>query len=230
MKYRWLLLDADGTIFDYDKAEQRALQETFKAQGRPFEPAYADHYRRINAQMWRAFEQGLLSQDRLRALRFEQLLAEIGHPGDADAFSTCYLERLSHGVDLIAGAEEVIGRLHGRVGMIIITNGIASVQRPRLARCALSGYFLDVIISEEVGAAKPDRRIFDVAFEKMGQPAREDVLIVGDSLTSDIQGGCDYGIDTCWFNPDRDAATPALPITHRIGDLAELLPLLEPAC
>jgi FMN phosphatase YigB (HAD superfamily) len=109
---------------------------------------------------------------------------------------------------------------------MLITNGLKEVQRPRLARSAISGYFADIVISEEVGAAKPDARIFDAAFQRMGHPRKADVLMVGDSMSSDIRGGKAYGIDTCWFNPASKLRELDVDSRYEIADLCELVDLL----
>ncbi|MEJ2210839.1 MAG: YjjG family noncanonical pyrimidine nucleotidase [Anaerolineae bacterium] len=226
MKYEWLLLDADGTLFDYDHAEAMALQRTFEQMGHTFDPGYAQAYRRINGQIWLDFEQGRISQERLRTRRFELLFDAVGARLDPEAFSLAYLENLAWGTRLMDGAEDVVQALHGRVGLMLITNGLQDVQRPRLARSALDGYFADLVISEEVGAAKPDPLIFDVAFQRMGRPPKEAVLMVGDSLTSDMRGGVDYGLDTCWYNPEGRPRNPDVPVRFEIRDLRQLLGLL----
>ncbi len=226
MRYRWVLFDADGTLFDYEKAEERALRRTFEELGCAYVSNYAETYRTINGRIWTDFERGLISQSRLRTRRFELLFEAIQLHCDPEIFSTRYLLNLAQGTDLIAGADRVLESLYGRVGMVMITNGLAAVQRSRLARSEISGYFVDIVISEEVGAAKPDERIFDVAFERMNNPARKDVLIVGDSLASDIWGGNRYGIDTCWYNPSRKSPDLDVTIQYQIEHLSELLALL----
>jgi YjjG family noncanonical pyrimidine nucleotidase len=227
MKYQWLLLDADGTLFDYDRAEAVALERTFEQMGHEFQPGYAAAYRRINAGVWLAFERGETTQARLRTERFDRLFEAIGVKLDSERFSTHYLRNLAGGAYLLDGAEETIKALQGRVGLALITNGLADVQRPRLARSAIGQYFSALVISEEVGVAKPDPAIFEIAFERMGQPRKERVLIVGDSLTSDIQGGNGFGIDTCWFNPRQEPPRADLLARYEIGHLGELLGLLE---
>ena len=112
------------------------------------------------------------------------------------------------------------------MGLLVITNGLKEVQSARLARSSIGGYFAHVVISEEVGAAKPDRRIFDAAFDRMRGPHKEEVLIIGDGLSSDIQGGHDYGIDTCWFNPGRKPRALDLPIRYEIAQLSDLLAIV----
>jgi YjjG family noncanonical pyrimidine nucleotidase len=227
LKYKWLLFDADGTLFDYDRAEAVALQRTFEQADHRFESRYGAVYRQINAEIWRQFERGEISQDRLRMRRFEMLFDEIDVDLKAGPFSSRYLGNLAQGIYLIDGAQQVIEALHGRIGLLLITNGLQDVQRPRLARSSLAPYFHEMVISEEVGWAKPAAGIFDVAFSRMRRPEKEEVLIVGDSLTSDIQGGANYGIDTCWFNPQGRPRSLDVEIRYEIRDLRELLPLVD---
>ena len=227
MNYTWLLLDADGTLFDYDRAEGEALQRTFEALGDGYEPRYAGIYRQINAEIWRQFELGTISQRRLRTRRFELLFEAIGVELDPARFSQMYLAYLGQGTYLLDGAEEVVRVLHGRVGLLVITNGLQEVQRPRLANSAIGAFMDGVVISDEVGVSKPEPGIFDIAFEQMGHPAKGSVLMVGDSLTSDMPGGIAYGIDTCWYNPDQRPRPPELDIRYQIQHLAELLPIVE---
>lgn len=223
MTCKWLLFDADGTLFDYDAAEKIALQTTFEEVGLAYEATYLLVYRKVNSQIWRDFEQGKITQQDLRAKRFDLLFEALDLSCNAHDFSPRYLRHLSQRGELILGAEEVVAALAQNFELALITNGLTDVQRPRFAASALRDYFNATIISEEVGAAKPDTRIFDVAFAKMGEPDKAEVLIIGDSLTSDIQGGVNYGIDTCWFNPagkpKASSPTPTLEITS----LAELL-------
>lgn len=227
MKYQWLLFDADGTLFDYDRAEVFALRRTFDLSGLSFQPSYAEIYRQINAAMWLQFEQGELTQAILRTRRFEKLLEQLELAADPGHFSELYLQQLAQGTFLIEGTEALLEALEGKVKLALITNGLSDVQRPRLKLSPIGRYFTQVIISEEVGAAKPDRRIFDIAFQRMDHPAKEQVLIIGDSLTSDMKGGSVYGIDTCWFNPEGKPANSDLSIRYEIRQLQELLPILD---
>lgn len=223
MKYKWLLLDVDGTLFDYDKAEAIALEKAFEWFGYGLQPGCAEAYRQINEQIWLAFELGEISQQRLRTRRFELLFEAIHVELDPAAFSEGYLTGLSEGSYLVEGAEEVVRSLHSRgVGLVLITNGLKEVQRPRIAKSTIGEYFVDLVVSGEVGVAKPDPRIFEIAFERMGHPRQEDVLIVGDSLTSDIRGGNAVGIDTCWFNPTQKVCDQDVDVRYEIRRLDEL--------
>ena len=225
MRYSWLLLDADGTLFDYDRAELEALRLTFEAAGQPFRPAYAEAYRRINGAIWREFELGQITQARLRTRRFERLFDEVGLDLDLAGFSRAYLRHLALGTHLLPGAEETLRALHGRAGLALMTNGLEEVQRPRLERSTIGGYFDVVVISEEVGAAKPDPAIFEAALARMGLPPREQVLMVGDSLTSDVTGANRAGIDACWFNPAGLPLPAGVEVRYQIRELGELVHL-----
>lgn len=226
--YTWILFDADGTLFDYDAGERTALSKTLAQFGFNFVPAHLDAYRVINAQVWRDFEQGLTTQERLKVQRFDLLFetCALAPAPDAVAFSVQYLKNLSTCSDLLDDVESVIRALRGKVRLGLITNGLKSVQRPRLQRSAIGDAFSVVIVSEEVGCSKPDRAIFDVAFRLMGNPRKDEVLIVGDSLSADIQGGFAYGIDTCWINRDGKLAADEATPRYEIHALAELLDIL----
>ena len=226
MRYDWVLFDVDGTLFDYDAAEAKALAGAFSAFGLPYAPATSAVYREINARIWEAFERGEIAQSVLRWKRFALLFEALGLQADPAGFSARYLELLALGSDLMPGAEETVRALQGRVGLHLITNGLREVQRSRFARSSIGGCFSGMVISEEVGASKPDGRIFDVAFEQMGRPPRERVLIVGDSLTSDIRGGNDYGIDTCWFNPAHRERTVDVEPRYEVDRLGTVLGLV----
>lgn len=229
MTYRWLLFDADGTLFDYDRAESAALQRTSLEMLGAFRPAYAGIYRQINERLWLAFEKGEIARDVLHLRRFELFAQAIGARIDTGRFGQRYLHNLGLQADLIQGAKETIRALHRRFELLLISNGFARVQRSRLALSGMGDCFAEVIISDEVGASKPDRRIFDTAFERLGWPPKPEVLIIGDSLTSDIRGGTDYGIDTCWYNPKHEPLDSDIRVTHQIESIGQVLSIVDGA-
>ena len=225
--YPWLFFDADGTLFDYNRAEAIAFQKAFASLRVPFEAGYLDTYRQINHGLWQALERQEIKQDVLRVRRFELLLETLGLPGVPDQLSTLYTEQLGLCTDLVDGAYEVLQALHETSRIAIVTNGLQSVQRSRLDHSTIRGFVDELIISAEVGAAKPHPAFFDAAFAQTGNPPKNNVLIIGDSLTSDMKGGVEYDIDTCWYNPGGEAKPEGLPITYEIGDLRELLEVIE---
>ena len=226
MSYTWCLFDADGTLFDFERTAAAALEQTFVDFKTAYDPAFLDLYRAIDERLWEALERGELSRSHLHVKRFADLLDSVGVDHDAEVFADRYLEHVGQGTDLIEGAECIISDLANRVHLALITNGFAAVQKSRFARSPLTRLFETIVISEEVGATKPDPAIFDEAFRRMGSPAKSDVLMIGDSLTADIRGGIDYGIDTCWFNPVGDPAPQDMAITHVVRELVKILDIV----
>jgi len=223
--YTWLLFDADGTLFDYEQAEAAALQNTFAQFDVPFPAGALPVYRVINGQLWQALEEGQVTQAKLAVRRFEMLFETLGRPMPPQ-FSSAFLDQLARCSVLIDGAETTLRALQPRYRIAILTNGISVVQRSRLARSAIQRYIHELIISEEVGAAKPDAAFFDFAFERLGRPSRANVLMIGDSLSSDMRGASRYGLDTCWFNPARLPRPEDIALTFEIATLEELTTLL----
>jgi 2-haloacid dehalogenase len=223
INYPWLLFDADGTLFDYETAERKALSATFQDAGLPYTADNLQTYRAINTEVWEAFERGEISQPDLHLARFQRLLEALQFTADIPTFGDRYLYNLGHSPDLVEGAAEVVAELAQTHKLYLITNGIPAVQYTRLSLSPIAQYIEGITISGEIGYAKPDPRIFDAAFAGMGDPAKEDVLIIGDSLSADIQGGRDYGIDTCWYNPNGRSSTLSIPITYTINSLHELI-------
>jgi YjjG family noncanonical pyrimidine nucleotidase len=167
-----------------------------------------------------------VSPDLLRVRRFELLFDAMRITAPAQPFSVSYLAHLAASSHLMEGALETLQALHGRYHIAILTNGLKAVQRPRLERSAIRDFVSEIIISEEVGVAKPAPGIFDAAFARMGEPARSEVLMIGDNLVADIQGAADYGLDTCWFNSLHLPRPAEIAITYEIGNLSELRALL----
>ena len=227
MKYKWLLFDADDTLFDYNKAEMTALKQTFEENGRYCSDSCHLRYRDINFGLFKELERGAISSTELRTKRFELLFREFDIPLSVDEFSKKYLCNLANNSTLIEGTPEIISRLSASCRMLIVTNGIADVQRPRLENSEIFKYFDGIVISEEAGAAKPAAEFFDAAFNQMGNPSKKDVLIIGDSLTSDIAGGINYGIDTCWYNRNGIKNENDLDITYETTELKSLLKIVD---
>jgi 2-haloacid dehalogenase len=228
MKYAWILFDADNTLFDYNGAESIALRAAFKElRISKYTPAVQKTYRIINEKLFKEYEDSRITSDRLRIKRFEQLFSELKIDADAKVFSTRYLAYLAECSALLPGALQTVHRLSKTHKLLLITNGLADVQRPRFARSKLKKYFFGTVISDEIGYAKPDARFFDFAFTLMGGPPKHSVLVVGDSLTSDIEGGIRYDIDTCWANYKNQLRPAEIRPTYEIQTLAGLIRILS---
>ena len=222
-KYKSLFFDADDTLFDYPRAERAALRACLLEFGLRIELGILiDSYRRHNLELWQAFERGETDQAALRVERFRRVAAEFGIPGlPLERISAFYLEALSRQPQLIPGALATVRALAKKFPLALVTNGIAMVQRRRFAASPITAYFQAVVISEEVGVAKPDPRIFAPALEKIGVAAGE-VLYVGDSVTSDMAAARNAGMDFCWLNPDGTPAPPGPPPVRVISHVREL--------
>lgn len=225
--YQWLLFDADGTLFDFDRAEVTALQQAFGLVGVAFKPGYLTTYQRINQTLWQAVEKGEIAPAVVKLRRFEMLVEAMGVDSSAAELSSTYLECLAACSELIEGASEVLQALHKKYRIAILTNGLQVVQRGRLARSVIRAHIADIIISEEIGFAKPAKEFFNIALTRLGNPPLCEVLMIGDSWTSDIQGAVQYGIDACWYNPGKKPRPTDLEITHEIASLHELVDWLE---
>lgn len=222
MRYRAVFFDADDTLFDYPSAERASLLAChwqFAVPGD--EEEFVAAYRRHNHDVWRAFERGEMDQATLRVERFRRLAGELGLAAlPLERISAFYLEELSSQAQLLSGALELVQELAGSFPLGLITNGIASVQRRRFAASPILAHFKAVVISEEVGIAKPDPRIFAPALEAIGVSAG-DVLFVGDSVTSDMAAARNAGMDFCWLNPRGAAVPEGYAPAYIIASLAE---------
>lgn len=227
MKYEVILFDVDDTLFDFNISEKNALHKTFIKFGYPSGLTdYRTSYKEISKILWSELEQGFITLSELAVERFARLFLQHELDIDAQVFSRSYLEFLGRETHPVQGAVELCEKLV-EYRLAIITNGFATVQKARIQNSALRNTFEHIIISEEVGFNKPDKEVFDYAFSKLQITDKEKVLIVGDSLTSDIQGGINYGIDTCWFNPHTKENNIGNEPTYEIRGLMELLKIVD---
>lgn len=229
MKYDTILLDADNTLLDFDKTEQTALKNTLLQHQYPYNRQIVQLYADINDALWRQFEAGEISQETVVNRRFQLLFDALQIPGNGIAFEKEYQNALGEGSFLIPHAYSVCEMLSGICNLYIVTNGVAKTQYKRLKASGLFPFFLDIFISEEIGYRKPQKEFFNAVFQKISEkqsfiPAK--TLMVGDSLTSDIQGGRNAGIDTCYFALHPKEQTLA---TYEINRLPELIKIVTGA-
>ncbi len=222
-RYSWLLFDADDTLFNYKKAEETALLNVFAHYQVPFQSSFHEIYTRINHHYWQQFEAGQINLVDLRVNRFRDLLSELKLPVEPITFSKTYLEYLGRDSQLLPGVVDTLTTLAPYYHMAIITNGISTVQRSRLAGSPIQSLFDHIFISEEIGFSKPSGGYFDFVFHKLGNPQKSEVLVIGDSLSSDISGGIQYGLDTCWFNPQQLPNPQKTVPSFEIQNLSELI-------
>ena len=221
-QYEALLFDADGTLLDFDRAEEEAFKQVLQRYGFPPEKQYVEEYHQINRECWEAFEEGRMERADVLTVRFERFFRGHGAAVSGREAEDFYRVLLGNGAYLMDGALEILEELKERYDLYIVTNGVADTQRKRLADSGLAPYFKDVFISEDAGSQKPQKEFFEYCFSRIPEAEPKKMLIIGDSLTSDMQGGVNAGIDTCWLNPGREKNKRELPLTWEIRDLGEL--------
>ncbi len=202
-KYKTLIFDADDTLFDFVASEKMALKMTLEHYGVQCTEETYQLYRQINNEHWTDLELGKTTQAILKYKRFEDLFSILNIDADANPVADQYLENLSQQGILIEGAHELIETLSKFYNIYIITNGITTVQTGRFQHASIMALIKGLVISEEAGCNKPNPEIFQYWNEKYGPFEKSEVIMIGDSLSSDIQGGIQYGIDTCWYNPEN---------------------------
>ena len=224
---RYVLFDVDDTLLDFGKAEAAAIRKTFERIGIPVTDELIRRYSEINAQQWSRFEKGEITREKLLTERFDILFSELGINVPSEMAQASYEYLLGIGHYFVDGAEELLEALKDKYELYIVSNGNASVQDRRLKSAGIIPYFKDIFISERVGFNKPSAEFFDACFEHIPGFEKDKAVIVGDRLSSDILGGINAGVKTCWFNPRGDAPDPDIPADYEIKHLGELPALLE---
>jgi len=223
----FLLLDLDDTILDFHKAERIAIAKTISDFGVEATEAILARYHVINKAHWEMLERGELTRAEVLVNRFGVLFAELGVRVDAGAVAKVYEKNLSIGHYFLPGAREAVESLSKRFRLFLVSNGTASVQAGRMTSAGLYPFFEQVFVSQEIGFNKPARAYFDTCFARIPGFDKRRAIIVGDSLTSDIQGGINAGIATCWVNPGHLPGREDIRPDYEIEGISQLEALLD---
>lgn len=222
----FLFIDLDDTILDFKKAEHIAVKKTLADFGVEPTDAVCSRYSIINQQHWEAMERKEMTRQQVLEGRFAVLFAELCVDVDAAVCSRHYTENLSVGHYFLPGAREAVERLSKKYKLYLTSNGTAWVQRSRLESADIENFFCDIFISQEIGFNKPAKEYFDGCFAKIPDFDPGKAMIVGDSLSSDILGGKNARIATCWVNPKHKPCGDIVP-DYEIDNLSRLESLLE---
>lgn len=220
--YEWVIFDADETLFHFDALS--GLQIMFNHFGIQFTKQNYEAYQKINKPLWLHYHKGLISAEQLQHTRFKAWASRLNV--STQLLNNAFLEVMADICTPIEGAIHLLSALKNKVKLGIITNGFTKLQQARLEKTGLEKYFELLVISEEIGVAKPHVDIFNHAVSRMNNPARELVLMVGDNLDTDIVGGINAGLDTCWFNMHKNARPKHIKPTFQVASLIELKTLL----
>lgn len=223
----FLLLDLDDTILDFHKAERIAISKSIREFGVEPTEKVLERYHWINRWHWEQLELGVMTRQEVLVGRFAALFREFGVEVDPAAVARTYEKNLSVGHYFLPGAEEAVDALHRKYRLFLVSNGTASVQKGRLTSANLYRFFEQVFVSQEIGHNKPAKAFFDACFARIPGFDPEKAMIVGDSLSSDIQGGINAGIKTCWVNPAHAAPKNGIKPDYEIEALHQLGELLE---
>lgn len=223
MKYTTLLFDLDDTLMDFHKAEEYAIERLLEKYSIAVTQDNKKLYSLTNKAKWTALEKGEITRKELFATRFPDFFKALGVVADGAQANADYMNFLSQGRFVIDGAEDICRELSTKYSMYIITNGAKIVQQGRLTNLPLMKYFDGVFISEEIGFDKPKKEYFDHVFANIPEKDKSKVLVIGDSLSSDIKGAVNYGIDCCWINRGEDRETDATYIIKKLNELLIML-------
>lgn len=230
-KYEYLLFDADGTLYDFHYAEENAIQETWTAYNIPLNDTTLKCFHKHNSLCWKQLEEGKIGYDVLPRKRFELTFNELGYSHiDPQKFNDDYLSNLSKHGKLFPQSLDVLKTLKSRgYRIFIVTNGIYSVQKHRFNQEETKGIYEKIFCSESLHANKPDPKFFEAVFKEIGladiseEERRNKAIVIGDSLTSDIQGGINAKLNTIWYNPNNLPINEKIRPTFVIHQLKELL-------
>ena len=223
MKYQWIIFDADETLFHFDAFS--GLKALFKRYDIAFSQQDFGQFQTINKPLWVQYQNGEITARELQVNRFAAWAEKLGV--EPTLLNQQFIESMADICQCLPGARKLLELLHGKAKLAIITNGFTALQKVRLARTDLAHFFEHVIISEQVGVAKPNPEIFSYALEKLGCSDKSKVLMVGDTLGSDILGGKNFGLDTCWINHEGDNALDNVGATFEVTCLTGLYNLIK---
>ncbi|MBE5906666.1 MAG: noncanonical pyrimidine nucleotidase, YjjG family [Lachnospiraceae bacterium] len=222
-----LFLDLDETIFDFKLAQEEALKRAFAQFDLEPKPEVLERYDAINKYVWQLLEEQKATREEILVMRFRMLLEEYGIQRDAQALQDTYEEELGVGHFYLPGAKDFLDKVKGKYQLYLVSNGTASVQDSRIGSSDLSSYLDDIFVSETVGADKPSIAFFERCFAKIPPFLKEEAVIIGDSLTSDIRGGLNAGLHTIWFNHRRQQRRADIVPEYEACSYDEILQIIE---
>lgn len=226
-RFTTVLWDVDGTLLDFLYAQRLCMERCFETFGHSISREMLERYSEINDSYWKKLELGLVTKEELLTGRFKCFLDEYGitdiRPED---LRKAYEKGLGEIYKYVENSYEVCEKLQGMVKQYIVTNGVSATQRNKIKLSGLDRFMEEIFVSEEAGAPKPFAEFFDYCMERIEEKDKRRILIVGDSLTSDIKGGVTYGIPTCWYNPEHHANTTEYKPNYEINILQDILKIL----
>lgn len=224
-KYTTLYFDLDNTLLDFSAAEHKAIQKLFALHTLPISDEKIAKYSAINLTWWERFEKGEIKKEEIYSGRFREYLNFYGFDGNPEKMAEDYFDFLSEGYDLIDGADKALEHIKSKGYTICITtNGMSRTQYRRIDNCSIKQYFDYIFVSEDAGHQKPETEYFDYVMANTPEKDKSKILVIGDSMSSDILGGINFGVDTCWLNPKHNK--PLHKATYEINNIMQICDIL----
>lgn len=221
-----VLLDLDNTIIDFNECARRSIMGIFEDLGFTYNDNVFDTFLTENVKIWKRLELGEIDKAYLRANRWNIILGKLGIDYDGSVIE----ERFENGVALgaypVEGAYDLLDYLDKKYDLYVVSNGLKFVQESRVKIGKYDKYFKSLFLSEDIGIQKPDVRFFDYCYEKLGRPNKDELILIGDSLSADIKGGNNFGIDTIWFNKNGEDNLTDIKPTYTVNTLKEIESIL----
>ena len=221
-----ILIDLDNTLIDFNECARHSIMNIFEKLGFDYSEKVFEIFIEENIKIWKRLENGEITKAGLRANRWNIILKRLGIDYDGTIIEEAFENGVSMGAYPIDGAYELLDYLYGKYKLYIVSNGFRFVQENRLKIGDFEKYFEDIFVSEDVGIPKPANEFFDYCFKKLGNPKKEDIILIGDSLSADITGGINNGIDTIWFNRNNDILPETINPTYAVSTLNEIKNIL----
>jgi len=225
--YKFILFDADNTLLDFEQAQYFSFRNVIEHYAIEYSDEIYAEYIDVNHSLWGAFERGEISTDYVQVERFRILFENLVRSIDGIEANEIYQEGLKEQYQLMPYAIEVCKELSSFFTLVIVTNGVGKTQKARIKKSEIAKYIPLIVVSEDVGYQKPSINFFNEVFFRLNAPKLNEILIVGDSLSSDIQGGINAGIHTCYYNPKRADILTDIKPDYIIHDLRELVKIVQ---
>ncbi len=226
MNKKILLIDLDNTLIDFNECARHSIINAFNELGLPYTPHVFETFICENIKIWKRLEKSEITKPQLRADRWNIILGKLGINYDGTIIEDMFEKGVAMGAYPVEGAYDLLDYLYGKYKMYIVSNGFRFVQESRLKIGDFEKYFDGVFVSEDIGIPKPAKEFFDYCFENLNNPSKEEVLLIGDSISADITGGINYGFDTIWFNKSNDSLPESIAPTYTVRSLEEIKNIL----
>lgn len=225
-KKKIVLLDLDNTLIDFNECARHSIINSFKKHGFTYTDDVFKTFITENVKIWKRLERGEITKADLRADRWNIILGKLGIDYDGTIIEEEFENGVAQGAYAVEGAYELLDYLYPKYELYIVSNGFRFVQESRLKIGDFRKYFKDIFLSEDIGVQKPAKEFFDYCFKKLEMPPKEDVILIGDSLSADIIGGLNYGIDCIWFNKNGDELSENIKPTYIVNKLKDIEKIL----